>query len=64
MRLVNVPNSFAKLAALKILWLKGHKKLPVEFGNLHAWEILDLRNCVRMEKLPHSFAKLATLKHV
>ena len=34
----------------------------MEFGNLHALEILDLTNCVRLEKVPDSFAKLGSLK--
>jgi len=64
-RLEKLPDSFTKLATLKILWLEGCKnliELPMEFGNLQALELLDLENCVRLEKLPDSFAKLATLK--
>ena len=36
----------------------------MEYGNLHSSEFLDLRNCVRLEKLPNSLAKLATLKNI
>ena len=35
----------------------------MEFGNLHALEILDMMNCVTLEKVPDSFAKLASLKN-
>ena len=34
----------------------------MDFGNLHALEILDLTKCVRLEKVPNSFAKLSSLK--
>jgi Leucine-rich repeat (LRR) protein len=63
--LEKLPDSFAKLATLNKLSLKGCEnliELPLEFGTLHSLEVLDLGNCVTLENLPDSFAKLATLK--
>ena len=57
--------SITKLTSFKKLWLEGCEnliELPRDFGNLHSLEILDLRNCVRLEKVPDSFARLASLK--
>ena len=62
-----MPDSFAKLASLKRLWLEGCENLMVllvEFGKLDALDSLDLTNCVRLEKLPDSFAKSASLKRL
>jgi len=36
----------------------------VEFGNLHALEVLDMRNCVKLEKVPNSFTMLASLRNL
>ena len=66
-RLEKVPMSFAKLASLKELSLKGCENLmdlPVDFGNLHALELLDLTNCGRLEKVPKSFVNLESLKRL
>ena len=49
-----MPDSFANLVSLYKLWLKGCEnliELPLEFGNLHTLECLDLEDCESLEKV-------------